>query len=149
MKKVPFLLLLPFFVLSCVPGSEDGNTKEYVIVDQNSNKVLSSYEYTEDTNTLVRTSSYNQKQQVKKGIEYEYDTQGNLVKTIETVPGSDPKTITYESEREFDAAGRLVKIIRTSSEGKVVETNFGYDETGTLRGVVEQTDKGAVLMKDY
>lgn len=149
MRKIPFLLLISVLFTGCFAAGNDSSTKEFVIVDQGSNKILNSYEYSTESGDLLRTSSYDQKQQVNKGIEYEYDTQGNLVKTIENVPGAVPKTVTYETSRESDAAGRIVKIIRTSSEGQVVETSFGYDETGTLRGVVEQVDKGAVLLKDY
>ena len=148
MRRLPFLLLITGLLFGCAAG-EDSSTKEFVIVDQESNKILNSYEYSNDSGELVRTSSYDQKQQVRKGVEYEYDAEGYLVKTVETVPGAAPKTITYETEREYDAAGRIVKLIRTSSEGEIIETNFGYDETGTLRGVVEQVDKNTVLMQDY
>jgi len=149
MNKLPFLLAICVIFIGCGTGDSNNSTKEFLIVDQDSNKVLNSYEYSTDSDVLVRTGSYNQKQQVEKDIQYEYDNSGNLVKTIETVAGSPPKTITYETKTEFDAAGRLVKIIRTSSDGQVVETNFGYDETGTLRGVVEQEGRGTLLMKDY
>jgi uncharacterized protein YkvS len=86
---------------------------------------------------------------VKKSVEYEYDDSGNLVKTIENAIGTTTKEITYETESYNDTSGRLIKTVRTSSEGDVVETYFGYDDDGNLRGVVEQVNKGAVIMKDY
>jgi len=148
MKKIYFLLLLVFVFFGCETGAKDEN-KSYLIVDQDSNKVLNRYEYEPEGQTLLKTESYNQKQLVKKSVEYEYDSSGNIVKTIETAIGTATKEITYNTETFNDAAGRLIKSVRTSSEGDVVETFFGYDETGSLRGVVEQVNKGAVIMKDY
>lgn len=148
MKKIYFLLLLIFVLFGCAVGETDEN-ESYLIVDQGSNKVLNKYEYAPDSQTLLKTESYNQKQLVKKSIEYEYDSSGNLVKTVENAIGTATKEITYNTETFNDTVGRLIKTVRTSSEGNVVETFFGYDEAGNLRGVVEQVNKGAVIMKDY
>ncbi len=153
MKKNPLIMLvvaiLSFLLFfGCKPEHEN-QTKEYLIIDQKSNKILNRYEYSVDTEELVKTLSYTDSEKLDKQIEYEYDDKGFLIKTIESIPGKPPKTITYTTKTEFDSAGRLVKIIRTSSDGEVVETNFGYDETGTLRGVVEKDSKGDLLMQDY
>lgn len=145
-----FIIVIPifFFLAGCSVGS-DRNTEQFVIIDQQTNKVLNRYEYSKSDGRLIGTESYNDQQKVRKDIEYEYDSKGNLVKTVERSAGSSPKVVTYHSTQQYDSAGRLVKTTRTSSDGEVVETHFGYDETGTLRGVVEQVDADSVLMKDY
>lgn len=148
MKRVILLLSGLLLLAGCKADDADA-VKEYLIVDQNSNKILNRYEYTEITGQLVRTESYNGKEEIEKDIEYEYDSKGFLVKTIEHVPGETSRTVSYDTEPEYDSSGRLVKLVRTSSVGDVVETHFGYDETGTLRGVVEKDSRGGVLMQDY
>ena len=150
MKKVYVILSTALIVLSgCAVGDQEDETKTYMIVDQDTNKVLNNYEYSADGKTLLSTKSYAEDQSVNKQIEYEYDDDGNLLMKTETVEGSSPKVITYETEEEYDSRGRLAKTIRRSSEGELLETYFGYDEAGELRGVVEQLNKGPVIMKDY
>lgn len=149
MTKYSWLLMIFILLLGCRMNNEDDDTKTFLIVDRSSNKVLNNYEYDRDDDTLVRTQSYNQNEQVKKIIEYQYDDDGNLAKTIESSIGSPSKIVTYKTENVFDDDGRLTQTIRTSSDGELVETYFGYDENGDLRGVVEQVNKGAVIMKDY
>ncbi len=148
--------LAPFFIIAALlfglfgcDNSSIKKTKDFVIIDQPSNKVLSEYEYSKDDNTLQRTVSYGKDQNVRKIIDYEYDDKGNLSKTIESSPGGGSKEITYSTEEQKDAKGRLVKTIQTSSDGKKIETYYGYDKEGNLRGVVEQINKKSVIMKDY
>lgn len=147
-----YRLALLFIIAALLFGCNNSNlskTKNYVIVDQPSNKVISEYEYSETDNTLKRTLSYGKDQNVKKIINYEYDNKGYLSKTIESAPGVESKEITYSTEEQKDAKGRLAKTIQTSSAGKKIETYYGYDKDGNLRGVVEQTNKKSVIMKDY
>ncbi|RKX82598.1 MAG: hypothetical protein DRP57_09565 [Spirochaetes bacterium] len=147
-----YRLALVFITMVLLFGCNNNNiskTKNYVIVDQPSNKVISEYEYDEADNTLKRTISYGNDENVKKIISYEYDNKGYLSKTIESVPNKEQKEITYSMEEVKDAAGRLVKTIQTSSDGKKIETYYGYDKEGNLRGVVEQVNNKSVMMKDY
>ncbi|HAK45570.1 MAG TPA: hypothetical protein DCO79_06580 [Spirochaeta sp.] len=148
MKKI-ILLLAAVLVLAGCKAGDDEAVKEYLIIDSSSNKIINRYEYSEKSNELVRTVSYTDEEKLEKKIEYEYDSRGFLVQTVEQVPGLDSKVVTYETTEEFDSSGKLVKLVRTSSDGEVVETHFGYDETGMLRGVVEKDSRGNLLMKDY
>ncbi len=148
MKKISPILFAVLIFAGCAANDESA-VKEYLIVDQSSNKIINRYEYTEDTDTLVRTVSYTANEETARDIEYEYDTKGMLVKTVENIPGQPSRTVTYETKAEYDSSGKLTALIRTSSEGEVIETHFGYDETGTLRGVVEKDAKGSLLMQDY
>ena len=77
------LLIAGLFITGCEIANEEDNTKSFLIVDQSDNKVLNNYEYSKDSNTLVRTESYTPDQKVKKSIEYEYDSSGNLTRTTE------------------------------------------------------------------
>lgn len=142
------VMLAAFFLAGCGAAKEEA-VKEYLIVDAASSKIINRYEYTEETNNLVRTVSYTDQERLDKNIEYEYDSKGFLVKTIEQVPGLPARTVTYDNKLEFDSSGKLIKMIRTSSDGEVVETNFGYDENGVLRGAVEKDSRGNLIMKDY
>ena len=148
MKRIILLLSILLLLAGCKPDDSEG-VKEYLIVDQGSNKILNRYEYTEKTDRLVRTESFNSKEELERDIEYEYDSNGFLTKTVEHVPGRSPVTVTYDTRMVHDSSGRLVKLVRTSSRGDVVETHFGYDENGTLRGVVENDSRGGVMMQDY
>lgn len=149
MKKFIVLIFILIALAGCSLKDDENQTKSYMILDQDTNKVLNNYEYSSDGKTLLSTKSYAGDQSVKKIIEYEYDDKGYLESTVETLAGSSPKTVTYDIEEIYDSLGRLEKTVRTSSEGDVIETYYGYDESGTLRGVVEQINKGAVIMKDY
>lgn len=148
MKKYSLILFTVLLALGCSSDKSEA-TKEYLIVDQSSNKIINRYEYTEDTNELVRAASYGTDEEIEKQIEYEYDDSGILIKAIESVPGQEKRIITYETAKEFDGNGKLVKLIRTSSDGEVMEYHFGYDDEGTLRGVVEKDSDGNLLMQDY
>ena len=149
MKKIYGFLLVVLILIGCSAGKQEDETKTYMIVDQDTNKVLNNYEYTLDGKTLLSTRSYAGDESVKKSVEYEYDDKGYLERMIIDKDGSSTKIITFETEEVYDSIGRLEKLVRTSSEGDVVETFFGYDETGELRGVVEQLNSGSVIMKDY
>ena len=147
MKKVSLIFLAALFVTGC--GGRDDGTKEFLVVDAGSSKILNKYEYSADTDELARTYSYTDDEKIEKKIDYEYDSNGYLVKTVEYIPGKPERTVTYETTPEYDSTGRLIKLVRISSEGEIVETNFGYDEDGTLRGVVEQDNRSGLLMQDY
>lgn len=148
MYRLALLFILAALLFGCNNNSIS-KTKNFVIVDQPSNKVISEYDYSEPDNTLKRTLSYGKDQNVKKITNYEYDKKGYLSKTIESAPGIESKETTYSTEEKKDAKGRLAKTIQTSSDGKNIETYYGYDKDGNLRGVVEQTNKKSVIMKDY
>jgi hypothetical protein len=147
MKIFSLVILAVLFIAGC--GNKEDSTKEFLVVDSGSNKILNKYEYIADTDELARTYSYTDDEKIEKKIDYEYDSNGYLVKTVEYIPGKPEKTVTYETTPEYDSSGRLVKLVRISSEGKIVETHFGYDETGTLRGVVEKDNRSALMMQDY
>ncbi|GEM_PF-6013520 len=148
MYRLILLFLAGILLFGCT-NNYISKTKNYLIVDQPSNKVISEYEYNESDNTLRRTISYGKDGKVKKIINYEYDRRGYLIKTVESVPLQESKEITYYTEEHKDKSGRLVKTIQISSEGKKIETYYGYDEEGNLRGVVEQVNNKSVIMKDY
>jgi len=145
---VLIVLLVPI-LFGCELKTAESNTRSFVIVDQSTSKVINNYEYSIDSDQLLRTESYNSDGKIVKGVDYEYDNTGNLSRTTEVSKGYPTKSITYDTEDVFDKSGRLIETIRKSSEGEMVETFYGYDETGTLRGVVEQIDKSAVMMQDY
>ena len=148
MYRLAFVFIVAALLFGC-NNSGISKTKNYVIVDQPSNKVISEYEYSEADNTLKRTISYGKDENVKKIINYEYDNKGYLSKTIESAPGGKLKEIYYSTEEQKDKDGRLVKTIQTSSDGKKIETYYGYDKERNLRGVVEQINNKSVIMKDY
>ena len=144
--------VLLFFLLifsGCnISGTKTADTKTFIILDQASNKVLNTYEY-DQTDTLLRTESFNSEQKAVSVIEYQYDSRGNLLTTQEIKPGGKSIYNTYTTDDKYDSSSRLIKSTRTSSDGTIIETYYGYDENGILRGVVEQTDKDSVIMKDY
>ncbi|MBN2658865.1 MAG: hypothetical protein JXR86_17555 [Spirochaetales bacterium] len=143
------LILVPIFLTGCSAIEEPEQTKTYLIVDQTSNKAINAYDYSLDDNTLVRTISYDEREQIKKHVTYEYDNNGNLIKTVEKAAGAPEKTVTYITDDFYDDRGYLIKTVRTSSDGDLVETYYGYDENNFLRGVVEQVNQSSTLMKDY
>ena len=145
---VLIVLLVPI-LFGCEIKTSESNTRSFVIVDQNTSKVINNYEYSIDSDQLVRTESYNSAGEIVKGVDYEYDNTGNLSRTTKASKGYPTKSITYETEDVFDQSGRLIETIRRSSEGEIIETFYAYDDSGTLRGVVEQIDKSAVMMQDY
>ena len=149
MIRFSYFILLIVLVAGCKVNTEPESTKSFVIIDQTSNKVINNYEYSVDTEKLVRTESYNENGEIVKSSNYEYDDAGNLNKTIKASRGYPTKSISYETEDIYDSSGNLIKTIRTSSDGQLIETFYGYDDTGKLRGVVEQIDKSAVMMQDY
>ena len=148
MYRLALFFIVAVLLFGC-DNSSIKKTKNFVIIDQPSNKVLNEYEYSTSDNTLQRTVSYGKNQEVKKIIDYEYDNKGYLSKTIESSPGRDSKEIIFSTEEQKDAKGKLSKTIQTSSDGKKIETYYGYDKEGNLRGVVEQVNKKSVIMKDY
>jgi hypothetical protein len=143
-----FVLLLSLFLIGCSLNSEE-DTHSFLIVDQATNSLVNSYNYSNVDDSLVSTESYNDNQVLVKRVEYQWDGDGNLASTTENAIGVPQRTIHYVTEHSYDEDGRLVQTIRTSSDGNVLETSYGYDETHTLRGVMERLNYESVMMKDY
>lgn len=155
-RRLPGLLLplsLLLAMAGCSAQQEDVVTR-YVVRDQPTGKALSSYEYLKDTTTRLRASTFDaQTTKAKTITDYEYDAKGDLKRTTRQVAGTaagTPKVTNYAVERVYDGSGRLTKTVQTGDDGTVVETYYGYDETGTLRGVVQKAaGDDSLLMKDY
>jgi hypothetical protein len=149
--------LLPLAVLLLLAGcaaQEEVAVTKYVVRDQASGKALNSYEYVKDTAKRLRASTYDTDTTKTKSItDYEYDVKGDLKRTIKQAAGRVESTTTivnYTTSREYDADNRLTKVVQTGDDGTVVETYYGYDDTGTLRGVVQKApNDDTLLMKDY
>ncbi len=152
MKNVISAALLAAAVLvasGCGLFAEEEETKSFVIIDQDTNDVLNEYKYSSDGKTLLKTLSYDSDQKVSKTVTYEYDDAGYLARTVSTPTGGSETAVTWYTEEVYDDNDRLIQISRSASDGTELNTYFGYDEDGELRGVVEQHDDESVFMKDY
>ncbi len=157
MKKNRFLqglLVLSLgLVISCSFDSGSGDkTRRFVITDSASGNVLSSYDYNAQSGRLVQSAAYGPDNAAKRVTQYVYDTAGNLSQSIVQTPVNGKlvsSVINYRTEVEYDAANRLTKARQISDTGDTVEVFYGYDETGTLRGVVEKKSDDSLLMMDY
>ena len=69
MKRIILLLSVLLLFAGCKPDQNEG-VKEYLIVDQGSNKILNRYEYTESTEQLVRSESFNSDEEIERDIQY-------------------------------------------------------------------------------
>jgi len=149
--------LLPLTLLLALAGcstQEEVAVTKYVVRDLGTGNSLSSYEYLEGTSTRVRASTYDTSTtKVKSITDYEYDTKGNLKRTTKQIAGKTQSTTTvrnFSLDKSYDADGRLTKTVQTADDGTVLETYYGYDDGGELRGVVQkEQSEDSLLMKDY
>jgi hypothetical protein len=146
---------LPWVALALLVAScaieRPASTEVFVITDGDG-KSLTHYEYLAGTDRLAGTTTYNSQHRAVRKTSYEYDSQGNTFRSVTTVPvldGKETQVRTYATQEDRDADGRLVKVTRTSSDGQKVETFYGYDQTGSLRGVVQKYADGSLDMMDY
>lgn len=155
MKKTYLILCLLGLLGLIIQGCSFENRKnvdQFVITDRSSGKVLNSYDYSKTSGRLLSTASYAEDGTARKITEYEYDAGGNLERTVvsSSLPTGIVKEITgYKIQKEYDNQNRLVKTIQTTDTGETIETFFGYDEAGKLRGVVERDGGGNLMMMDY
>ena len=153
MKRLPVLtpiVALALALASCA-ANMPSTTEVFVITDQDG-KSLSHYEYQAGTDLLRGTTTYDGQQKAIRRTELEYDSDGVLSRSVVTVPtadGTEAQVRTFATREDRDADGRLVKVTRTSSDGEVLETFYGYDDAGTLRGVVQRYPDGSLEMMDY
>ena len=147
MKKIKLVFLLtPLILIACSPPAKD-TTKRFVIVDRNTNAALETYEYDADSK-LVTTKALNDEQRVRSTTNYLYDENGNLSRMVTNNLDGTIRTIDFSYREITDAQGRVCQTIQTGSDGSEIVTHYGYDETGALRGVVQ--DNGtSLIMKDY
>ena len=127
-------------------------TKKFLITDQISGRVLDTYEYSIDTGDLARVIVFADNQEARQVTEFSYDRHGKLTRSITQARGItqlQTKVIDYNVVEEYDGQNRLVKTLQTGNDGLMVETLYGYDEQGRLRGVAQMKEDGTVLMMDY
>lgn len=152
-KRIIVILPVVFILIhSCSLRSFEDNTKEYLITDRNTGKVLNKYEYDKVEERLVRVVSYADDQEARSVTEFSYDSDGHLSRTIVNSRGFgqvDTRVINYSVNEEYDDQNRLVKTVITADDGTETETLFGYDESGELRGVAQRSSDGSILMQDY
>ena len=152
-KRILFVIPVVFILIhSCSLRTLEDNTKEYLITDRNSGKVLNKYEYDKIEERLVRVVSYESDQEARSVTEFDYDADGHLSRTIVKSRGFgqvDTRVINYAVSEEYDEQNRLVKTIVTADDGTETETRFGYDASGKLRGAAQRSSDGSILMRDY
>ena len=124
---------------------------QYIVIDSSSRNVLDAYEYGSDTGNLLKTTTYDGNGRIRRATEYAYGSDGNLSSRTVKIPQGGrllTSVTSYDVKKEYDAQNRLVKTVQTADSGETVETYYGYDENGTLRGVVQKTGD-AIMMMDY
>ena len=143
------MTILVIFLLSC-PAEAPKSTKRFVVVDKKTNRALNAYEYDAATEKLKKIDIYNPESlRVTRSIEYTIDDDGTVLKTVESRYNGATVVTNYTLSKEYDTKQRLVKTVQTADTGKRIETVYGYDETGTLRGAVQKNEDNSLLMKDY
>lgn len=133
-----------------LPGNKP--TRKYLIVDQSTGRLLSSYEVAPDARRPERIVTYDQTGEIHKTFTLTYDAEERLVGSVVTTPVQtgaplqEETSYTYKEVR--DADGNLVRTDQLASTGTLTQVFYGYDDTGTARGVVQKTDTN-LMMKDY
>ena len=152
---VRFLLAaaLGLLVTACSLGAISREAgKKYLIVDQATGRTLTAITLAPGSDRPERIVSYGPDQTIIKEQRLGYDSKGQLIarEVSLTLPGGGVTTskTTYSYRDVKDPAGRLRETIQTASTGKIVTTYYGYDSTGTPRGVVVQSGN-SLVMKDY
>ena len=140
------LWLAPLALFAC--GLRANDVERFVIVDRDSNRTLTSYEYNR-SGALTQVQSYGAGERVDRVVEVQQDADGNVLRTVATERLGGIEVVDYQVDTEHDAAGRVTKTVIRRSDGHTVETHYGYDESGTLRGAVQVTDGDMLLMQEY
>ncbi|GAB6091530.1 hypothetical protein [Spirochaeta dissipatitropha] len=150
MKKVFLLLMTMVLSGSCGLFSDFSREEAVFVVVDSSNQVLNTYEYDfRESSSPLRTVSYNNPARDAHERRFSYDERGYVSRMYEKVPGQAERVISFQTSEVYDEDGRLIQLVQTSSLGEVIETYYGYDETGRLRGTVVQTAGSTLEMKDY
>lgn len=151
MKKILFCLIIIASFSGCGLFTSLFQKEEtFIVVDRDSNAVLNKYQYDySKENPLIRTESYDSSQRLSRIREYTYDEKGYVRTITEEYAGGTSRVIEFITTEERDSQGRLTKVIQHSSAGDKVETFYGYDEQGKLRGTVLRSNNDSVIMKDY
>lgn len=144
---------LSLLVMGCSLAAINGPAgKKYLIVDQATGRTLTSITLAPGSTRPARIISYGPNQNITKEQKLSYNGKGELVgrDITVTLPGGgvESSRITYSYRQTANSAGRLVETVQTASNGKTITTYYGYDATGTARGVVVKTGS-SLLMKDY
>jgi hypothetical protein len=126
--------------------------KKFVVVDKPSGRTLSTYSYAPGAARPSEIHSYGPDRRLVESHYLVYDAQNRLVSdslTKTSAKGSASSSlISYSYDETVDDAGKLARSVQTSSSGQVVETYYGFDETGKARGVVQKAGD-TLIMKDY
>jgi hypothetical protein len=149
-KKTVLLLFAVAVFFGCSLDKKETADNTILVVDRSSNQALSSYE-TDNQGRVIRTQTYESSGQVARSRTFLYDSRDLVSDMVEHTARMATRSIHYFNEIDEDGEGRVQKITVTSSEGKVIEHFFGYDEKGTLRGTVTQYDRNRnnLLLRDY
>ena len=140
------LWLAPLAILGC--GLRANDVERVVIVDRDTNRTLTAYEY-DRSGALTQVQSYGAGERVDRVVEVQQDAAGNVLRTVATERLGGVEVVDYQRHTEHDAAGRVTKTVVQRSDGHTVETHYGYDESGTLRRAVQVTDGDTLLMQEY
>ncbi len=149
MRRITIFLIVALGMTSCSLFGKSDEGPVYMVVDKGSNKALSTY-YTDGDERITRTESYDGNETVARVRDFEYDADGYVRTMTERSAGGGERTVTYTTTVVRGEGGRVEKIVQSSDDGEELETYFGYDEAGTLRGsVVRSVGTDSVIMKDY
>lgn len=157
MKKVlsySILFIIVFAAAGCGLRKDfnKDDTKSFVITDSSTGKVTATYDYDVKTTQLKKTVVFDSEGEASRSVEYTFDEDGELREQIIQRPVGDSletNVVDYTTRKFYDTQGRLVKTVQTSSTGEIIESFYGYDSSGELRGVVQRSEDGALMMMDY
>lgn len=151
LQRMMATLAVCLALAACSPDSAP-KTKKFVIVDQRTGNTVSTYEYQEGDTRPSMIHSYGADRQLKASYSLEYDAQERLraASVVETSARGIPRSrsVSYSYQDTVGPDGKLLTSTQSSTTGETVVTHYGYDEAGTLRGVVQESASG-LLMKDY
>lgn len=149
MRHITIFLIVALSLGSCSLFGKSDEGPVYMVVDKGTNKAMSTY-YTDGDDRVTRTESYDGNEVVARIRDFEYDDSGYVRAMTERSAGGAERTVNYVTTVVRGEGGRIEKIVQSSDDGEELETYFGYDEAGTLRGsVVRSVGTDSVVMKDY
>jgi hypothetical protein len=148
MKKYLPLLFIMAFLSACQDESQQSEDNVFVVVDRSSNRTLSIYE-TDSKDRIVRTQSFDPSGYIGQSREFQYDENGYVGMMTEQKRGKAPRTTYYSNVLIRDTQGRVETVRTITSDGDKLETYYGYDENGILRGTSQTFNDDSVIMKDY
>ena len=149
MRHITIFLIVALGLGSCSLFGKSDEGPVYMVVDKGTNTAISTY-YTDGSERITRTESYDGNEFVSRVRDFEYDDSGYVRAMTERSAGGAERTVMYTTTVVRGESGRIEKIVQRSDDGEELETFFGYDEEGTLRGsVVRSVGTDSVVMKDY